>query len=161
MDGVLPDGTKLPLDASNRGQGFNAVLKTTHRQNFLVPPRRHRSFPLVRAPVTDGGSSLPAVQALLRVLAAGHRVAEIGTAFGEGAAAMAETARELVTVEIDPERVAAAGRDSRLTRTSSSSPATGTTCCLRAGRSSSSSPTVDSRSARTTRRCCRSSGPAG
>ena len=27
-------------------QGFNAVLQTTHRQNFLVPPRRHRSFPL-------------------------------------------------------------------------------------------------------------------
>jgi len=22
------------------------VLLTTHRQNFLVPPRRHRSFPL-------------------------------------------------------------------------------------------------------------------
>jgi hypothetical protein len=22
------------------------VLRTTHRQNFLVPPRRHRSFPL-------------------------------------------------------------------------------------------------------------------
>jgi hypothetical protein len=46
MDGVLPDGTKLPLDAGSRGQGINAVLKTTHRQNFLVPPRRHRSFPL-------------------------------------------------------------------------------------------------------------------
>jgi predicted O-methyltransferase YrrM len=38
------------------------------------------------------------------VLATGRRVAEIGTAFGEGAAAMAETARELVTVELDPER---------------------------------------------------------
>jgi predicted O-methyltransferase YrrM len=58
--------------------------------------------------VTDGGSSLPAVQALLRVLAAGRRVAEIGAAFGEGAAAMAETARELVTVEVDAERVEAA-----------------------------------------------------
>ena len=58
--------------------------------------------------MTDGGSSIPAVRALLRVLAAGRRVAEIGTAFGEGAAAMAETARELVTVEVDPERVAAA-----------------------------------------------------
>ncbi len=58
--------------------------------------------------MTDGGSSLPAVQALLRVLAAGQRVAEIGTAFGEGAAAMAETARELVTVEVDAERIAAA-----------------------------------------------------
>jgi predicted O-methyltransferase YrrM len=48
------------------------------------------------------------VQALLRVLASGRRVAEIGTAFGEGAAAMAVTARELVTVEVDPERAAAA-----------------------------------------------------
>jgi predicted O-methyltransferase YrrM len=58
--------------------------------------------------VTAGGSSIPAVQALLRVLASGRRVAELGTAFGEGAAAMAETARELVTVEIDPERAEAA-----------------------------------------------------
>ena len=54
--------------------------------------------------MTDGGSSIPAVQALLRVLAAGKRVAEIGTAFGEGAAAIASTACELVTVEIDPQR---------------------------------------------------------
>jgi predicted O-methyltransferase YrrM len=54
--------------------------------------------------VTDGGSSIPAVQSLLRVLAAGRRVAELGTAFGEGAAAMAGTAREVVTVEVDPER---------------------------------------------------------
>jgi hypothetical protein len=46
MDGVLPDGTKLALPPRNRGQGFNSVLTTTHRQNFLVPPRRHRSFPL-------------------------------------------------------------------------------------------------------------------
>ena len=47
MDGVLPDGTKLPLQPGSRGQGLNSVLQTTHRQNFLVPPRRHRSFPLV------------------------------------------------------------------------------------------------------------------
>jgi len=46
MDGVLPDGTTLPFEPRSRGQGFNAVLQTTHRQNFLVPPRRHRSFPL-------------------------------------------------------------------------------------------------------------------
>jgi hypothetical protein len=45
MDGVLP-GVKIPLVAGSRGQGFNAVLHTTHRQNFLVPPRAHRSFPL-------------------------------------------------------------------------------------------------------------------
>jgi hypothetical protein len=47
MDGVLPDGTRIPLEPRARGQGLNSVLRTTHRQNFLVPPRRHRSFPLV------------------------------------------------------------------------------------------------------------------
>ena len=46
MDGVFPDGTKLPFEPRSRGQGLNSVLRTTHRQNFLVPPRRHRSFPL-------------------------------------------------------------------------------------------------------------------
>jgi hypothetical protein len=46
MDGVLPDGTKLEVPHRSRAQGFNSVLTTTHRQNFLVPPRRHRSFPL-------------------------------------------------------------------------------------------------------------------
>jgi hypothetical protein len=45
MDGVLPGG-KIPFPPRARGQGFNAVLSTTHRQNFLVPPRRHRAFPL-------------------------------------------------------------------------------------------------------------------
>ncbi len=39
MDGILPDGTVLPFEPRSRGQGFNAVLQTTHRQNFLVPPR--------------------------------------------------------------------------------------------------------------------------
>ncbi len=47
MDGVLPDGTKLPFAPRDRGQGINSILRTTHRQNFLVPPRGHRSFPLV------------------------------------------------------------------------------------------------------------------
>jgi hypothetical protein len=46
MDGVLPGGTKLTVPPRNRAQGINSVLTTTHRQNFLVPPRRHRSFPL-------------------------------------------------------------------------------------------------------------------
>lgn len=58
--------------------------------------------------MTAGGTSVPEVQLLLAVLAAGRRVAEIGTAFGEGAAALAETAASVVTVEIDPERAAAA-----------------------------------------------------
>jgi hypothetical protein len=46
MDGVLPDGTTLAVPPQSRAQGFNSVLTTTHRQNFLVPPRAHRSFPL-------------------------------------------------------------------------------------------------------------------
>jgi len=58
--------------------------------------------------VTGGGSSLPEVQRLLSVLAAGRRCAETGTAFGEGAAAIASTAASLVTVEQDPERAAVA-----------------------------------------------------
>jgi hypothetical protein len=45
MDGHLP-GRTLQFTPGSRGQGFNAVLKTTHRQNYLVPPRAHRSFPL-------------------------------------------------------------------------------------------------------------------
>ena len=45
MDGVLPGGT-LEIPARDRAQGFNSILTTTHRQNFLVPPRRNRSFPL-------------------------------------------------------------------------------------------------------------------
>ncbi|HEX7256284.1 MAG TPA: hypothetical protein VF236_10190 [Gaiellaceae bacterium] len=47
MDGFLPDGTRLPLQARSRAQGLNSVLRTTHRQNFVVPPRSRRSFPLV------------------------------------------------------------------------------------------------------------------
>jgi hypothetical protein len=46
MDGVLPSGEKLSVPPRNRAAGFNSVLTTTHRQNYLVPPRRHRSFPL-------------------------------------------------------------------------------------------------------------------
>ncbi len=44
MDGRYADGTSLNLDRSHTG--FNSVLTTTHRQNFLVPPRARRSFPL-------------------------------------------------------------------------------------------------------------------
>jgi hypothetical protein len=46
MDGHYPDGTVLNLDSRSFGMGFNSVLFTTHRQNFLLPPRSHRSFPL-------------------------------------------------------------------------------------------------------------------
>ena len=46
MDGVFTAGTRVPLPHGDPGQGINSVLATTHRQNFLVPPRAHRSFPL-------------------------------------------------------------------------------------------------------------------
>jgi len=58
--------------------------------------------------LTGGGSSLPEVQRLLAVLAAGRRCAETGTAFGEGAMAIASTAASLMTVERDRERAAIA-----------------------------------------------------
>jgi len=54
--------------------------------------------------VTGGESSLPEMQRLLAVLAVGRHCAETGTAFGEGAAAIASTAASLVTVESDAER---------------------------------------------------------
>lgn len=60
--------------------------------------------------MTDGATAIPEVQALLRALATGRDVAELGTAFGETAALLAETARSVVTVERDPERVAVARR---------------------------------------------------
>ena len=58
--------------------------------------------------MTGGDHSIPEVHRLLAVLAAGRRCGEIGTAYGGGAEAMASTARSLVTVEVDPERAAAA-----------------------------------------------------
>jgi predicted O-methyltransferase YrrM len=58
--------------------------------------------------LTGGGSSIPEVQRLLMVLAAGKRCAETGTAFGEGAAAIASVAESLMTVEQDAARAAIA-----------------------------------------------------
>jgi predicted O-methyltransferase YrrM len=58
--------------------------------------------------LTAGATAIPEVQELLRVLAVGRDVAELGAAYGETAAIVAETARSVVTVELDPERVAVA-----------------------------------------------------
>jgi predicted O-methyltransferase YrrM len=58
--------------------------------------------------VTEGATAIPEVQALVRALAAGRDVAELAAAFGETAALLAATARSVVTVERDPERVAIA-----------------------------------------------------
>lgn len=46
MDGHYASGAMLPIEPRSRDQGMNAFLRTTHRQNFLVPPRMHRAFPL-------------------------------------------------------------------------------------------------------------------
>jgi hypothetical protein len=49
MDGVLPDGTNLraaPYNVPDSANGINSLIHATHRQNFLIPPRQHRSFPL-------------------------------------------------------------------------------------------------------------------
>jgi hypothetical protein len=46
MDGHYPDGKRTGLPPQDQELGFNSVLRTTHRQNFLVPPRAHRAFPL-------------------------------------------------------------------------------------------------------------------
>ncbi|TML59697.1 MAG: hypothetical protein E6G22_12595 [Actinobacteria bacterium] len=113
--------------------------------------------------MTAGGSSIPEVRRLLAVLAAGKRAAEIGTAFGLGAEALASTAREVVTVEVDPERAREARARSRVVRTSSSSSASGRSSFRRAGRSSSSSWTARAGSSTSRRRrgCSSSSPPAG
>jgi deferrochelatase/peroxidase EfeB len=47
MEGRFRDGTRLGLDPNGPEQGFNSVLRTTHRQNYLVPGRARRSLPLV------------------------------------------------------------------------------------------------------------------
>jgi hypothetical protein len=44
MDGQY--GANFQLGPGAVHSPFNNVLQTTHRQNFLVPPRAHRSFPL-------------------------------------------------------------------------------------------------------------------
>jgi hypothetical protein len=49
MAGVLPDGTNLreaPYNIGDEQNGINQSIRATHRQNFLIPPRVHRSFPL-------------------------------------------------------------------------------------------------------------------
>jgi hypothetical protein len=50
MDGVLPDGTDLrqaPYSIPARDSGINGMMRASHRQNYVIPPRRNRSFPLV------------------------------------------------------------------------------------------------------------------
>ncbi|MDQ3865674.1 MAG: hypothetical protein M3304_02430 [Actinomycetota bacterium] len=46
-DGVLPDTTNLRGEIPDTNNGINSRMAATYRQNFLVPPRSKRSFPLV------------------------------------------------------------------------------------------------------------------
>jgi hypothetical protein len=48
MDGRYACGgsRQCPVVSDPKAPGINAVIQATHRQNFLVPPRAHRSFPL-------------------------------------------------------------------------------------------------------------------
>ena len=54
MDGHFPGGTKLDVEPRSRAQGFNSIIRATHRQNFLVPPRARRSFPLAELAKQSG-----------------------------------------------------------------------------------------------------------
>jgi hypothetical protein len=50
MDGVLPDGTDLrasPYNIPATDNGINGMIRASHRQNYVIPPRRNRSLPLV------------------------------------------------------------------------------------------------------------------
>jgi hypothetical protein len=50
MDGVMPDGTNLraaPYNLTDANIGINSKMRASHRQNFVIPPRKNRSFPLV------------------------------------------------------------------------------------------------------------------
>jgi hypothetical protein len=46
MDGYYPDGKRIDLSPRSPEAGLNSVVHTTHRQNFLIPSRSRRSFPL-------------------------------------------------------------------------------------------------------------------
>ena len=94
--------------------------------------------------MTRGATAIREVQSLLRVLAAGRNVAEMGAAYGETAAVMAETARSVVTVELDPERAAVARERLAACRTSSCSRGTASSSCEDAAPSGSCSSTAGS-----------------
>jgi len=56
MDGYNPDGTPFKMTTTGtigadfpvtgRDAGINGIMTATHRQNYVIPPRKNRSFPL-------------------------------------------------------------------------------------------------------------------
>src|SRR5207248_8972245 len=106
-DGRRPAGRDAsPLPAAGAGAGLQLGAA---RDASPELPRSATATPVVPArgaPVTGGDHSIPEVHRLLAVLAAGRRPAQLGTAYGGGAEAIASTARSLVTVEVDAMRAA-------------------------------------------------------
>jgi hypothetical protein len=50
MDGVMPNGTNFrqpPYSIPDENNGINGMIRASHRQNYVIPPRRNRSLPLV------------------------------------------------------------------------------------------------------------------
>jgi hypothetical protein len=49
MDGVMPNGVNLhtKYGIHPRNNGINGMIRASHRQNYVIPPRKKRSFPLV------------------------------------------------------------------------------------------------------------------
>jgi len=45
MDGHMPNGTTL--GPSPRDTGINGMMRASHRQNYVIPPRKNRALPLV------------------------------------------------------------------------------------------------------------------
>ena len=43
----MPNGRNLRESVPDAHNGINAFMRASHRQNFVIPPRRNRSFPLV------------------------------------------------------------------------------------------------------------------
>jgi hypothetical protein len=43
---VMADGTPYPATVTGSAAGINSMLGATHRQNYVIPPRKNRSFPL-------------------------------------------------------------------------------------------------------------------
>jgi hypothetical protein len=45
----MPNGTNFreaPYSIPDVNNGINARMHASHRQNYVIPPRRNRSFPL-------------------------------------------------------------------------------------------------------------------
>lgn len=68
------NGNATSLGVHSDDNGLERFLIATRRQNFLVPPRRHRAFPLVELTNSSTVSVAPASSARIRSTLAGVKV---------------------------------------------------------------------------------------